>query len=511
MISLLFRFFVLVSPLALFAAIVCTPQPDGSWICSGDGGAAGGGQVVTNVVGVCTNCTAMSPEDCQSIKNSIQLYLQEGMETLSDSRQEVNDSLSDIQSVLEEGDSFTPVTQWSASSGSGPVNTAPQFQYGLGSAGSSIFTGSYPLGGTANNSIVNYYQQAVKPSLQSAENHLYHVLFGINSTYNTLSSISDNVLSRVNCSACTASFDGDPLETNSPPSSGSCPCDEQMKALNKLVKDEISPRISSIDDNVKLLTNIVSIAREQFEIVKVGMHNISNLLLRLDDYVLDDFSQRVYQIRFDVNYIASNLRQRVSFIDQQYSNSTFYVSLDGEKDIDIQNLESQLLTDTDEGPSFDWGEYKNLTWFGRVEYLLLRMNGLYSLNDNETSSEDPSSRSDEIEESASSFNQSLDEAKSSFDSVKSSAANFFNAVDNAFGGSSMSNHPEIPLISNYLNTGEPLTLNIDQDVVDACRVVTSLLWTAGAAVLLFRIVIVFWMYTADVIWLLIKHITDTVK
>lgn len=501
----------LLLPFGLFAGVVCTPLPDGSWICSGDGGASGGG-VVTNIVGVCTNCTAMTPSDCVEIKRSLNEELIIAQDYILEARTELNYALYEVNKILDEGDSFTPVQSWTSTSDS--VLTAPQHQYTLSNTGNSS-TSNPALVGAGNNSIVNYYQQAVKPSLELVKYNLETSLPALNNAHDGIEWLETDVVSSIDCSTCEASFDGggDPVVTNSPPSSSvTCPCEEQMKALQNLLKDDFLPRIKSIDSNVKLLTNIVTIAKEQLSVVKEGMHNISNLLLRLDDYVLDDFSQRVYQIRFDVNYIASNLRQRVSFIDQQYSNSTFYVSVDGSKDIDIQGLEAQLVTeDADGNISFDWGEYKDLTWFGRVEYLLLRMNGLYSLEESEEETDDPESVADEIEESSDSFNQSLDDAKVSFDRVKSSAANFFDAVDSTFAGSSMSSYPEIVLISNYLNTGEDLSLKIDEDVIDACRVVTSLLWTAGASVLLFRLVIVFWMYTADVIWLMLKHITDTVK
>lgn len=509
---LLLALVALAASTPVLAEIVCNPNPDGSWTCSGYGG--GGsyppGTVVTNVVGVCTNCVAMSPSACEDLKSGIISSVGRAEFDAQSILQNISDTLQyGLEPLKAEGDSFIgPELYGPAGISASEGKASSQFRYASYSSPSVDMEGrNVSYIGTANNSIANYYQQAVKPVLEASITALSTSKSEVSSVLDSLSGI-EGLVDSVDCSACTASYGGPSTTTNSPPSSGSCPCNEQMEAIKSLLQNDFLPRIKKIDTNVAQLTNLITIAREQLRVTKEGFYNVTNLFNRLDDYVLDDFSNKVFQIQIDVNYIASNLAAKVRnlFIDNQYSNSTFYTSIDGQKDIDIQHLDTQLITESDGNKSFDWGEYKDLTWFERIEFMLLHMGGFYSLtNAISGGTTNYSSFADSLESKADDLESAANAAQSGFNSVKTSFTGFVSSFKSAFG-----NHDaikEIHLISNYLGTQQPLVLKIDPDIIDICRVITSLLWTALFAVVLFKVFVRFWVECVEWSRILIFDVT----
>lgn len=444
----------------VLADVFCTPNGDGSWTCSGYGG--GGsyppGTVVTNVVGVCTNCVAMSPSECEKIKGDIQ------------------DTLSHLQSY--ELDIH--------------INFAKSYVDDIFESGLIDYLSSYDV------SAVRY----LASNLNKTREELDYILSDWNSVSTDISLLS-TIPDRINCSSCTASFGGSPTNSVGGGSSScpDCPCKEQMEALHDLLKDDFLPRIKKIDTNVAQLTNLITIARDQLRTTKEGFHNVTNLFNRLDDYVLDDFSNRVYQIRYDVNFIASNLAQKVQriFIDQSYSNAQFYVRQDSDMPIEMADLDETLIPEGDVS-KFDWGEFENLPWFTRVEYLLLKLNGVYvTTNNNANAGVSAAEKNQQdIEDGFSDFKSSVNgEIKTGFERVGTSITSFFNSFNSAVSTQG-DKVVEIHLMSNFIGN-EPLMLNIDPDVADACRTISSLLWTVLFGFLLYKIMIYFWVVFVDTI------------
>ena len=503
----------------VLAGVVCVQNSDGTWTCSGDGNfdPEHDPHVVTNVVGVCTNCISISPEECQQLKSHILDVTDDAWNSAWSLRDTLLQSQSILDDVISEGDSFEAKNYNGSTNTFLTVRLSPQWGY-TKNRGNNSKPGSLDAGSAAVNSIANYYNEGVRPALSFVRDNLSSMESDLDVVIGSVDHLYNFVNENVDCQACTASFDGPSSTTNTPSGGGSstcpdCPCKEQMEALQNLLKDDFLPRIKKIDANVAQLTNLITIAKNQLDVTKQGFHNTTNLLNRLDDYVLDDFSNKVVQLNLDVNFIASNLAAKVRglFINDQYSNSTFYVAKDNIKVIDIEHLHEQLITENDTGRSFDWEEYKDLTWFERIEYMLLNLGGFYNLtNSLSGGTTNYSSVQSKLQQSSHGFTNVLGSAQTGFSQVQTAFSDFNSSVRQAFG-STASSVGNIPLITNYLNSGEDLILKLDPDIVDFCRVVTSLLWTATFAVLGFRIVLSLWKYTIIACSFLLRTAIGSIK
>lgn len=480
----------------LLAGVTCVEVNDTTWVCSGDGEVGGGGSppiVFTNVVGVCTNCIAISPSECNKLKGDLDDAISQVYNSISSSLNRLEDTKGELEHIKTEGDSFYPYYPVSAKDQK--AKDTPQFPYFAPSNNGEIpstYTGNNFAIGV--NSIYTYYDQGVKPFVDNALYYIDQMKDGLMTSKGQLSSLDSTVLG-INCSACTASFGeggsgtggGSSGGGSDEPSSG-CPCKEQFTALQNLFKNDFLPRVKNIESNTKELTNLVAIARDQLEVTRQGFHDVTNLFNRLDDYVLDDLSNRVYQIRYDLHFIASNL-----------FNAQFYVRQDSDTSIAMPDLDDTLIPEGDVS-KFDWGEFENLPWFTRVEYLLLKLNGVYVSTNNSANAgvSEAEENQQQVEDSFSDFKSSVNgDIKSGFSRVGTSISTFFSSFNSAVSTQG-DKVVEIQLMSNFIGQ-EPLMLNIDPDVADACRTISSLLWTVLFGFLLYKIMINFWVLFVDTI------------
>lgn len=244
------------------AEVTCTKQADGSWICSGDGTSTGQ-TVVTNIVGVCTNCVAMSPEDCQSMKDQLSSDLGFQLGLLNEASAEINIAKSSIDDLIDEGSDFTGITDYSTSAfgtsaaASSAVQSSSQYQY-VSSYRSSPLTSSQiqTAGGTAVNSIYNYYISSVEPTLDSVYSSL-NIIDEKNTAVRSSITAVQTTVNNINCSACTASYDGAASSTNSSGGSATCsecPCKEQFDALLEVQKN-IRSKVYDISNTVAVISS----------------------------------------------------------------------------------------------------------------------------------------------------------------------------------------------------------------------------------------------------------------
>lgn len=234
----------------LFGGVICTPNGNGSWTCSGDGSGYDPGypyqpgQVVTNTVyvptvqtnilGVCTNCVAMSPSECESIKKGIN-------DQVRDIKSEVDKSVDNIRSVksvktdIEDRinafrDDYMSAMHWY------------EMEWLEEGYDDELY---YPVQGSLDD--LDYYADAVETSLVS-----------LGASADSIGSFANSI----NCTTCTASWGGDTPSGGGGGGGGSgsgsgssscpdCPCKEQMEALKSVLQNDILPKVKSLDDNVK--------------------------------------------------------------------------------------------------------------------------------------------------------------------------------------------------------------------------------------------------------------------
>lgn len=493
----------------LIAAMTCTPNGANSWTCVSDDYPSYPPydptdpdspytKPVTNTIEIsfstniefrCDNCTAMTPSECSQLKSDI-LTIYNRIYDLSSQVDDKLDPFLDEDSLEErfvfpywdilDSPDITYPDSW-YSQGESNIDDLYSFFSELHSAAESVKSALDQITDQAANgrSFVNN----INCSSCSAQN----IPVDINFTTNVVVS--------------APSGGGGGSGGGGSSSSGGCCCKEELEAIFNILKNDFLPKVKRIDENVEKLKELIETAKKQLETTKTGFGNVTNLFNRLDDYVLDDFSNRVFQIRYDVNFIASNLAQKVQriFIDQSYSNAQFYVRQDSDTPVEMADLDETLIPEGDMS-KFDWGEFENLSWFTRVEYLLLKLNGVYvSTNDNSNAGIDEAKENQqEIEDSYSDFQTSINgDVKSGFTRVGTSISSFFSSFNSAVSTQG-DKVVEIHLISNFIGQ-ESLDLKIDPDVADACRTVSSLLWTVLFGFLLYKIFLFFWLIFVDTI------------
>lgn len=204
-----------------FGAVECHPNGDGTWTCSGEGSSYQP-TIVTNVVGVCTNCVAMSPEECQEIKSLIRAKSNSILYNLSDLLMHRSFVVESVSYLREEGEYFADSVP----------SSVPFMEDTL-----------YPE--------LDYVQTVLDDILLSDYKGIEREVNGITEYVNTL-----------NCDSCTASFDGPP--TNSVPAGGggtvsggsctNCVCKEQLEAILKVLKG----KTTIVEDETREVESIAS-------------------------------------------------------------------------------------------------------------------------------------------------------------------------------------------------------------------------------------------------------------
>lgn len=426
-----FGIILLFVPFLAFGSVRCTDNGNGTWTCFGDSGGSGGSTIVTNIVGVCTNCIQMTPAQCEQYKaymyNAIDECLNYAILTTGD----VEYAVGTLSSVVDEGDGFNSFNSgWTMNS----LTNSYQYPY-VWWRKSGTDTVKIMQLVSANNSIYNYYNDGVRPSVNDSLGVLSFAQSLLEVQIDILNSISNNV-SMLNCNECTASFGGDTGGggDGGGSSSSSCPCSSYLATLTDKL-DEVRIKVNEIAGNVSSILKYVK------------------------------------SISSSVSYIATN----------NFSYANYFKDKDGT----VYDLSSRLEYFRTEGVGSSY--YTSLNWMNRIELLIASLVGASS---NTVASGATSSSTQSMVDSVTSSLSSISGYANSlssvyatnFDGIKS----FFNACKQIFPY----NQPDgsICLWSGSGWIGDTsLTVEISPTIMTGCRTCTSLVWCCLGLVFFFWI------------------------
>lgn len=469
-----------------FAEVVCVKQNDFSWICSGTGGGGSEyppGLVITNGLGVCTNCVNMTPERCESVKSGISSSLNELEFALEDNIKRIGDIEKEITDLKTDGDSFRILSYTSSgaaeegfSSVFDMAHAQPQDSYYTAyTPGSTSTLASYR--GIANNSIANYYKSAVAPVLDSVLNSLGPIKVNANDAL-AMSQGVWSYVNRLDCSTCNlgevsgGGSGGGTGGGSGGGSSGGCPCIEQMQALadvvaqQKILVEACSYSLTNLDSNVDKLY-------QAFDTYRVS---VTNSLSRIDSFVTSDLANSMHQLTNSLVVIERNVDGVQRDFYQAMSNAQHFVSL-GDKEWDPVEISTNF---------FEVGEYKDLPWASRVEALLLNLTQPF--DSSSTPDGVTKETMDEVVEKVSELQSAVDPA-----SLSSAYSTQFDKVQRAFSSFNGLFQGDSTGTLNFGKIGDhDLTFQLDASVVGVCRTVFSLIWYCTALVALFFIVPFLW-------------------
>lgn len=464
-----------------FADIYCTPgEPwkgsDGQWYVEVTCAGAINSTtivpidvVVTNGSGGCENCTAMSPAACESMRSS----LSDSASSLSTSLGLLRDSvfglgmdfqhiIDVLQSVYDESSMNMDV----AYDISDYLYMELYSQLGLTSEQFDIlvnngFSGyvTVPAEGVYNPVKSNIpYAIDYLQNIQSSVDEGGWLLQQVDDSLTDVSSLSDYI-DGIDCSPCQASGGSGGGDSPSSPSGG-CPCSEVLNAIKEILNgfktkfDDWDKRIKSIQSNLM-------------------------------------------DIRTSVNALA--------FMGTNFTYAVQYRTLDGVS-FTMKQLDKTMKANAS---GFDFHEFGNLSWYSRVEYLLLSIAGVFSTTNRtaDVTEDKLDDQYDQIANRESSIKTSVEGVGQQFNAVHQSMNNFFMAFKNGIGTGENAN---IRLFSDWIGD-HALEFTINSTVAQGCRACTSLVWSVAFFMLLYEILLYFWKFFASAVWVWVRGTTAFVK
>lgn len=462
----------LLLPYLAIGAVVCH-EVDGKMVCSGTGQLEAdiGGEyliitnlVVTNVLGVCTNCVQMSPSTCETIKFTFNNKLDEIDYNL---RSTIPDAL---QSILTD-----------ANNANNYLNT--------------IIANHNVPDSEELSMLRSFFRWTIPEDVSNVQSKIDSINAPLSAVHSAVGNI--NCIECESFSPSVVTNNNTIIITNSGSSvSGNWATYDQMVALHKSVSD-IQIFVQNIKGQIEKQHATIS---NFWQETHRDLQGISNIVHRLDDYARGDFSNSIYHININVGEIVkaiTNLNRNL-FIDQQYSNATYYVDLNNQPS-PMVDLRSRLLR---VNQSFDYGEFGNLSWFQRVEFLLLEISGLNNLTN---ALKDDEQLNNEARENFKSTKNLLESISSQGSELESSISSLGDSVKR-FAGSlqfSVDGSGQLVLVPNFWskmpgNVGNgrstaDLVMPVDSRLREFLRVLSSLFWTAISLVILYRMTI-FWIH-----------------
>lgn len=413
----------------LFADVICIENGDGSWTCSGFGQ---GNIIITNVVGTCTNCVGVTPQFCQNFKDRIMEtcdYIHDNI--LNDIDSSARQAISRLSYITNELSSFRQVT--GNQSISYMQNNYPQAVYCRDPRGGTNIE-NWSAGATYNqnyyavciNSLYSYATTAMQP-LQYVGDDLQDLtwqgaLGDIEDQLYQLNTLADSM----DCSACKATF-GDDSEDDKPQGGIA---QEQLDALMRILNEKKAIAEDIRHRMIGLTNYIAHIDKNLYTIADESIY-ITNFVHRLDDYVFDDFTNRVYVINNDVHLLAQALSNDLfsatgiyTGLFSSFSNANVFANVhwdtsafDGEEG-EWERLGKEIANNRrNEGdPEFiyssnsaiDFAKYQRLNYFQRLEFLLGNLNGIFNEGGTNTIVETSADFTDEQQ-------SKIDEVESAFD------------------------------------------------------------------------------------------------
>lgn len=376
--------------ITLLAALICTENADGTWTCSSDGPSVGPDSgIVVDPSGsyVCTNCTAISSNECERIKHMVMSNCDAIVTAALNTRGYARDLEDQIQSLVTTFSAFTDCPYHYSNSQS-DLNSQPGFDSSLSSISlrnEDLWNKMDSAWQTSPNfavvnvstvppsSFVNYLSMVrsvdhlvglwqssfavAQNSIQQLTNALATIQGVYNGTYRSEATATDlylQVRDTVSCAPCTlGSSSGGGGGSGSQTGCLDCYLNHLSRMDSNL--DSINDALQALKPQMETyMIRVRSVIERNFDI---PLSSLSNLVSRIDDYLQIDQQQYLTTI----NAAVSSMTNQVHYFDD-YILADFYKDhLDQEFDI------NQAIAEIPEGGGDTW---ENLTWFSRVEALL---------------------------------------------------------------------------------------------------------------------------------------------
>ena len=516
---------ILAAACCFSASADCTVQWDdvsgGWWInCNfGDsffvpaddaGGGDGGGG------GSCTNCTSMTPAECQEAKErivqlcgSLTSYRDTLQSAIYSSSATVNSTLTMVNQLINEGDNFYTFSDSGSVTGDNVTErieflktqmpTSPYLWEG--SAGTSN-SKLYHLNG-GNTAVYNYYNDGVKPVLVDIRNNLVMSSIDLDNASVLVNDSGDfigrieEVANGMNCSACSGGGGGGGGGgSGSGTTSSGCPCSEFINAVKTAV-DNCKVTLDSINTKVGAIKTRLEQWDEIIKQIKNDVYSIRQTTDRMDDFFRDDtevnFKKLIeHVITLSNAVVSAELKLPPNLYWTEYTNATTFVD-DSDTSIDWLQKGKAIEAGAD-GAVIDFGEYQGLNWFQRMEFLLGHIAGIFSPT-NSTSSDFSSEEKEKAEDAQDVFDGlTFDDEKSVLqqmvqyvENIEDSLNPFHGLFDYSSGSvRSITFLPDVSVENDLLgNTMPTITMDLTEagdgsfsisDLVDLAHNLTTFLW-----------------------------------
>ena len=106
------------------------------------------------------------------------------------------------------------------------------------------------------------------------------------------------------------------------------------------------------------------------------------------------------------------------------------------------------------------------------------------------------------------LNQSVYGVQSRFEDLHTSLRSFYHSFGSGFG--SLSSSGKIFFFSGWIGD-QALEIQIDSTLLQGCRVITSLVWTVGATMILYGILFWGWKFFTTAVWFWVRGTTAFVR
>lgn len=442
--------------------------------------------------GGCTNCSKMTPVECQQLKSDVgslvystQIDLNNLKDNIYCARISSEQLTAQVEALMAEGDQFVKYTT-STAPGS---TTLEKSTFIINSPGGQYLSSKTPTSsGTllsqqivAVGTVYNYYNQSVKPALEQINSYNAGIRDQIDNASSDCDVISSDIdyinliVDSVSCEPCSngsGSGSGGSGEGEGTGCGGSIGCD-CLKCAQALI-DFLKP-------------------------------------------YLDDLQEKVLKIQQDVNHFKEESDQYYAFVKSALPTlaymGTNFVYATQYKDLDGITFQMKLLDDLlkqNQEQGFDFGEFGKLSWFSRVEYLLLSIAGVYSKTNDlgGVTKDDLDDAYDGIADRESTLENTVDSVSSKFNSVHNSLRGFYSSFKSGIGSGNSSG--TIRFFSDWIGDAA-LEIQVDSTLIDGCRACTSLVWSVGFFVLLYDILFWGWRFLATAVWFWVRGTTAFVK
>ena len=318
----------------------------------------------------------------------------------------------------------------------------------------------------SNDGISNYYNQSVLPAISQIATPLSDAFvmldvaeYDNNAVVESLDEMNQFVIG-IDCSPCTSSGGGGSDSPSNP--SGGCPCSEVLQAIKHILTEH--------------------------------KENLLKIKERLDGW-----DKYLKQITTSVNSLA--------FMGTNFNFAVKYKTLDGVT-FTMRQLDDKFLSK--KSATFDYQEFGNLSWYSRIEYLLMSIAGVFSKTNREdelTISKLDSAYSDITDREETLQNQ-VTSLETKFGSLHSAISGLMSAFSSAVGSGSSSG--TVTLMASWFG-GRGLVMTIPDNVISTSRVVFSLLWTVIFTFTMYQIVLNGWVFIVKFIQFWITQTTGFLK